>query len=97
MIVRKLNPIRHHIGLKKCPWIFKGTIPLPDTITTMDRFGKFIQHRFGVGRFYISLSAKRYKGFKTVFLGTVKNNKAIGLGKIHYYIAKNKEKALNRD
>ena len=96
MIVRKMNPAGHHIGLHRCPWIPLGTILIPNNITTMNQFGKWLQSKFGEGRYYNSLSAKRYKGFKTVFNGTIKNSKAIGSGKIHYYLAKNKEKQLNQ-
>ncbi len=97
LIVRKYNPQKKRIGFKKCPWVFQKTILLPEWITTMEEFGWWLQSSWDEGRYYISLSAKRYRGFKTVFLGFVKDNKAIGSGKIHYYLAKNKEKLANQD
>lgn len=94
MIVRKFNPKRKHIGLYRCPWVHKKTLPLPDIITTMEQFATWIESKFGEGRYFIS---GERKGFYTIFLGFIKSGKAIGRGKIKLYVAKNKEKLSNRD
>lgn len=76
-------------------WMLKGIIPLSTKIKHIDEFACYIQSEFGEGRFSILGNARRHKGFYRIFLGTIKKNKAVGSGKIHYYLAKNKEKALN--